>query len=158
VVQGPPGRAPGAPAPAESDRCDGCGGALYWTMRHRAPMPQDHVRGCPEYSLAGRIVRYRNELERAVSSLEKRTRDPDERAWRKYIDRARAEFASAARTSSPSDAVSRLRSRYTAASPVQDRKGAEGIAAAAAMLSQACTALAEGKDPGPVIVFKQAAR
>lgn len=142
---------PGTAGPPR--RCCGCGALMLpkvtgdWVARKHAP-------GCPEDGVAARVIRYSNDLKRAVSSGRKWTRDPDERAWRKHIDEAAAELTHAGWSPCASAALKNLWSRYEAANPPQDAKGTAGIAAAAAMLSRACEALALGKDPGPVIVFK----
>ncbi len=122
-------------------RCTKCGGALYRTERAGQPQQGDHQADCEVFGRAVQVMRYAQELELAASQSRGISRQR-----RGYLRRKAKELSAVACTGDPVRVIAIAADKYA----VECEKGAKP-ADAAEMLLKACRALAEGKDPAPII-------
>ena len=142
--EGPPRRAEGAPPGVSGrGRCACCEGMLLDTQRAGQPTQTDHMPGCTCFERATKVWRFAGELRRTAAELRDQASSDDERRRCRYLQRCGTELSDAARASDPAIEVARLGRKYK----TEFEKGAEH-AKDAGILSQACYALANSKDPG----------
>lgn len=150
-VTGESGGTWAGPEGSRSDRCAGCGGVLTLTRLQRQPMPEDHARGCRQYSMALRVMQFAADLAHAAPEPDEDAAGPYGLGWQLYCREAVHDLESAARAVSVSDALKQQQGRYAADTQTDGTDGGRGRAAAATMLTRACQALSQSKKPDPVI-------
>ncbi len=130
-------------------RCARCNGPLYQTKLKGQPRQEDHEQGCEVFIRAVRVIRYVDELKRAVSG-------PNQGGWRasrrqrKYVLENAKRLSVAACEPDPSAALRGLGDQYEAES--QARGMPADTTRITEMLMRACRRLAVGEAPPPIVL------
>ena len=132
-------------------RCVRCEGSLYHTKGKGQPRQEDHEQGCEAFITAIRVMRYVDEMKRAVS-------EPDQKAWlstrrrRKYLRENAKKLSEAACDADPVAAVRALGDLYEAECQARAKSAkVTELTEMAEILMRACRRLARGQLPAPII-------
>jgi hypothetical protein len=131
---------------SEGSRCVRCGGALYRTKATGRPQHEDHQPGCEFFVNAVQVMRYAEELQRTASEPTNQGASRNDRRHRQYLQKIAKKLSAAACGGDPVQTVMNLAAKCAA----EYEKGTKQ-AGDAEIVMKACQALAQGKDPAPII-------
>ena len=138
-------RGPG-PGPFRAMNCLKCGGPLRLTNARGRPQQEDHVGGCESFRLAVPVILYADELKQAAAGPNERRISRGDKKRREYLTKSAKELTTASCSANVSVALNSLLYQYK----IKYFKNGQ-LAPTAQMLMEACSALAQGIAPAPVI-------